>query len=292
MTALAISAVAPASGTNDHFVLSERAFEAIRTIVLETAGISLSASKRDLVRARLVKRLRANACADFEDYLALLRGSGGDVELGELIRAITTNVTHFNRESHHFVHFRDVMVPAIRQAVDANRPVRIWSAGCSDGREAYTIGSFLLEALPGAQGRDVRILATDIDTNMLRIGMEGRYPRTDASKLPAELLDRWFEKDGDWVVASDALRKIIAFRELNLISNWPMRQRYHAIFCRNVMIYFAPELQAELISRFSTHLLPGGYLYLGHSERLHGPAAKLFTPQGVTVYQKSAGAEK
>lgn len=290
MTALARAPACPASGTTEQFVLSERAFEAIRTIVHETAGISLSTSKHDLVRARLVKRLRAHACRSFEDYLVVLKGPDADTELGELIRAITTNVTHFNREPHHFVHFRDVTVPVIKQALDANKPVRIWSAGCSDGREAYTIASFLLEAIPGAASRNIRILATDIDTNMLRIGLEGRYPRGDASKLPPELLDRWFEKDGDSVVAGDALRKVVAFRELNLIANWPMRQSYHAIFCRNVMIYFAQDLQAELITRFSSHLVPNGYLYLGHSERLHGPAAKLFKPQGVTVYQKSAGA--
>jgi chemotaxis protein methyltransferase CheR len=289
MNGLATARVAGSPGPGNQFVLNDRAFDAIREIVHEAAGINLTPAKRDLVRARLVKRLRARACADFEDYVALLAEKEGNAELGELIRAITTNVTHFNREPHHFVHFRDVLLPELKLLIEANKPVRIWSAGCSDGREAYTIASFLLQDIPGAANRDVRILATDIDTNMLRVGVEGRYLRTDAAKLPAELLSRWFDADGDWVVAKPELRRIVAFRELNLISAWPLRQQYQAIFCRNVMIYFAHDLQAQLLSRFATQLVPGGHLYLGHSERMHGPAAGQFAPRGVTVYQKTPG---
>ncbi|PHP65694.1 chemotaxis protein [Zhengella mangrovi] len=266
-------------------VLSDKAFRTVQALVHERIGINLTDAKRDLVRTRLIKRLRVLQCSGFDEYLDYVADPANAGELQQLMMAITTNVTDFNREPHHFRHFRDHVVPVLRQRVAERQPVRIWSAGCSDGREPYTLGAVILDAIPDAARRDIRILATDIDANMLDRGRSGRYSAENAGKLPQELASRWFERTADGVEAGQDLRTLVAFRELNLIGEWPMRRPFEAIFCRNVLIYFARDLQAKLLQRFSERLKPGAHLYIGHSERMHGPAASRFEQTDITTYR-------
>jgi chemotaxis protein methyltransferase CheR len=260
-------------------------FDAIRDEVKALSGIHLTPAKRELVATRLSKRMRATGCATLEDYVALLATSGGSAERDELIRAITTNVTHFNREPHHFEHFASHAMPWMLRLLDGGQPVRIWSAGCSDGREPYTIAAFAIGVRPDLDRRDFQILATDIDTTILETARQGRYEPASADRLPVSLRERWFQIGSRGIEPADVLRRLVSFRQLNLISDWPMQRKYAAIFCRNTLIYFEQDLQANIMSGFRDRLLNGGFLYLGHSERLHGPAARHFRQVGVTTFQ-------
>ncbi|MCB1425188.1 MAG: CheR family methyltransferase [Zhengella sp.] len=285
-TAARISAF---DGPSPDTVLSERAFRAVQSLVHERIGINLTDAKRDLVRTRLIKRLRALRCESFDAYLELVANPAHDDELQQLMMAITTNVTDFNREPHHFRHFREHALPLVRERLASREPARIWSAGCSDGREPYTLGSVILQAMPDAARKDIRILATDIDRNMLERARQGRYGGDNAAKLPRDIADCGFDRDGDGVAAKGDLKTLVSFRELNLIGDWPMRRRFQAIFCRNVLIYFTRDLQARLFERFAGQLEPGGFLYIGHSERMHGPVARDFVQSDITTYRYLPG---
>jgi chemotaxis protein methyltransferase CheR len=167
--------------------------------------------------------------------------------------------------------------------------VRIWSAGCSSGQEPYSIALTILSVMPDAAAFDVKVLATDIDFNMIKEGQSGVYGEEALASLPAALRQRWFtsgaQRGGKKCCATAELRELIAFRELNLIGSWPMRGPFQAIFCRNVVIYFEEHTQAKIWSRFLPLLSPGGFLYVGHSERLAGLAASAFSSDGVTTYR-------
>jgi len=274
----------------DHLVEGEFAFTAedFRTIAAmlhAASGIALPDSKATLVYSRLAKRLRALGLENFRDYCALLNGAEGLDERQQMIVALTTNVTRFFREPHHFEHFRAHVLPGVLDEARQGRPARIWSAGCSNGQEPYSIALCLLEADPKAADQDIRILATDIDTAMLSEAREGCYGPQVMDAVPAELRVRWFERleGGAWR-AGEALRRLIVFNELNLVGDWPMRRRFQAVFCRNVLIYFDEETQAKLFSRFLPLMAPDARLYIGHSERVCGPAAARFRPDGVTTY--------
>ena len=269
--------------------LTAGAFDTIRRIVSERSGIELSEGKRELVCGRLARRLRALKCASYEDYANFVASKEGEEECHSMICAVTTNVTDFWREPHHFEHVRDHVA---RQAIadsKSGKPVRFWSAGSSDGREAYSLGATLLEAGNGQLG-DLRILATDIDTDILRKARVGLYSAAEGDKLPLALRDRWFREAGEQVEPIDVLRRLVQFNSLNLKEKWPMKRRFRAIFCRNVLIYFPNDLQAELMKRFAEILEPGGFLYLGHSERLHGPVTNQFKPCCPSGVQKVSAA--
>ena len=143
--------------------------------------------------------------------------------------------------------------------------------------------------MPDAARKDIRILATDIDRNMLERARQGRYGGDNAAKLPRDIADCGFDRDGDGVAAKGDLKTLVSFRELNLIGDWPMRRRFQAIFCRNVLIYFTRDLQARLFERFAGQLEPGGFLYIGHSERMHGPVARDFVQSDITTYRYLPG---
>jgi chemotaxis protein methyltransferase CheR len=267
------------------FLFTAEDFRTIAATLHAAAGISLPDSKATLVYSRLAKRLRALGLESFRQYCALVTGAEGLDERQQMIVALTTNVTRFFREPHHFDHLRDKVLPPLLASARKGGQVRIWSAGCSNGQEAYSIGVTILSLMPDAADHDIRILATDIDTQMLAEGRAGLYPAQAIAAVPGELRARWFEREGDGWRVSEPLRRLVTFNELNLIGDWPMRRRFQAIFCRNVVIYFEEETQAKVFDRFVPLLSPEGRLYIGHSERVCGPAAARFETDGVTTYR-------
>jgi chemotaxis protein methyltransferase CheR len=265
-------------------------FAFIATTLYEGAGISLPASKANLVYSRLAKRLRALGLESFRDYCALVGSEEGTEERGQMIAALTTNVTRFFREPHHFDHLRAKVVEPIAPEIKQGRRLRIWSAGCSSGQEPYSIALSILSLLPDARAYDVKILATDINPLVLDTARKATYPAEEVVSVPADLRRSWMENVGSGAMRLDeAPRGLVTFRPLNLIGGWPMKGPFDAVFCRNVVIYFDEKTQMRLLTRISTLLRPGGYLYLGHSERMVGPAEALFRLDGTTTYRKLGG---
>lgn len=268
------------------FAFTEDHFQAVRTLVGEHAGIHLAEAKRDMVYGRLVRRLRALKLSSFDAYLAQLQQDGG--ELVHFVNALTTNLTSFFREPHHFEFLADELVPElVRRRGD--RRLRVWSAGCSTGEEPYSIAMVLKESVPA--GWDVRILATDLDSNVVATAERGVYDLDRVRNLGRRRLERWFLKgkgaNTGTVRAKDELRAMIRFRQLNLLADWPMRGPLDLIFCRNVVIYFAKETQRRLFDRYANILAADGHLFLGHSESLFKVSDR-FRLLGNTVYQKIA----
>lgn len=269
-------------------------FRKIAAMLHADAGIYLSESKVALVHARLGKRLRALGLESFRDYCALVATSEGVDERQKMLAALTTNVTKFFREPHHFGDLKTQVLPPLLDAARRGARVRLWSSACSNGQEAYSIALTVLELLPDAGHYDVKILATDIDPNMIAEGLRGVYTESVLAAVPAPLRARWFvplrDQGGRGDPArsfriDDTLRELVVFRELNLMGQWPMKGPFQAIFCRNVAIYFEAETQKQLWSRFVPLLAPGGTLYLGHSERLTGTAAARLESVGITTYR-------
>jgi chemotaxis protein methyltransferase CheR len=267
-------------------------FRKIAAMIHADAGIYLSESKIALVHSRLAKRLRALGLESFRDYSALVATKEGVDERQKMLAALTTNVTKFFREPHHFDHLERKVLPPLLEAARRGARVRLWSAACSNGQEPYSIALSLLKLMPGVANLDVKILATDIDPNMIAEGMRGIYTDSVLAAVPAQLRARWFVpvhgmqgEPGRSFRADDALRELVAFRELNLMGRWPMKGPFQAILCRNVAIYFEEATQKTLWSRFVPLLAPGGILYLGHSERVTGAAAAQFDSDGITTYR-------
>jgi len=270
------------------FVFTEGDFKKIAAMVHGDAGIALHETKATLVYSRLAKRLRALGLASFHDYCALVAGQDGVDERQRMLAALTTNVTRFFREPHHFDHLRDKLLPPLLAKARAGGKIRIWSAACSSGQEPYSAAMTILSAAPDAANLDVKILATDIDPNVLAAARTGVYDEGLLTGISAEHRRRWTipaaGHAGSVQMAAEA-RALITFNELNLIGDWPMKGCFDAIFCRNVAIYFDDDTQARLWSRFAPLLPVGGRLYIGHSERVAGPAAAAFEPDGITTYR-------
>ena len=270
------------------FLLTQRDFRTIAGLLETEAGITLSEGKATLLYSRLGKRLRALGMQDFSQYCDLVESVGNEDERERMVRALTTNVTRFYREPHHFEYLRGVLLPPLLRAAERGARVRIWSAACSTGPEPYSIALTILDLLPKAAQLNIRVLATDIDTGVLEEAATGRYNAESLEPVPRATLDRWFTRDGDeWRVSAD-LRQLVTFRMLNLIKPFPMKGPFDAIFCRNVVIYFNESLQQAVWSRFEPLLTPSGILFAGHSERVTGPAAASFRSCGITIYQRQA----
>lgn len=266
------------------FAFTARDFDRIRALLHAEAGIFLPEAKATLVYSRLAKRLRHLRLGSFHDYCALISGEGGAPERRELLAALTTNVTRFFREPHHFEHLRRQLALWAPRARAGGR-LRIWSAGCSTGQEPYSIAMTVLEAIPDAAELDVKILATDIDPVVIARAREGRCAADAAEEIP-DAAHRWLARTGDgWRISGD-VRRLITFNELNLMGTWPMRHPFQAIFCRNVAIYFDAPTQARLWSRFADAMTPDGRLYIGHSERSGEPRLE---SDGLTVYRLREG---
>lgn len=256
---------------DSEFPFSWADFHTIAGLVQEQAGIQLPESKVSLVYSRLAKRLRVIGLRSFHDYCTLVQGENGDEERQAMIAAMTTNVTRFFRELHHFDHLKAEVLPALAARARKGGRVRFWSAGCSSGEEPYSIALTVLGVFPEAPQNDVRILATDIDPNMVERASNGRYKPAQLNDIPVELR-RWTTtvRDGSELgfEMADAPRSLARFNELNLLERWPMSGPFDAIFCRNVMIYFDEETQRRICGNFARLLAPGGHLYIGHSERI------------------------
>ena len=265
--------------------LSQADFERVRSMIHRHAGIALNPSKRTMVYSRLSRRLRVLGKADFAGYLDELERSGSDQpEWQEFVNALTTNLTSFFREAHHF----PVLEQHLRQRA-AQAPLNIWCCAASTGEEPYTLAMTARDAFDGASAPAVSILATDIDTAVLERARQGVYPIDAVAKLDAALLRRHFLRgsggSAGLVRVRPELVSMISFRQLNLLeARWPMDTRFDAIFCRNVMIYFDKPTQTRVLQRLARHLKPDGLLFAGHSENFTH-ARDLFELQGKTVYR-------
>jgi chemotaxis protein methyltransferase CheR len=268
------------------FSLSDREFARVKARVHAQAGISLSESKRTLVISRLGKVIRQLQLRSFDDYLDYLERSGSEEDAQNFVNALTTNLTRFFREDHHFEHLIDHVgrLLAVRPGAERQK-LRIWSAGCSTGQEPYTIALALLHAWPDLRRWDFRILATDVDTNVVAKAAQGIYPESELSGLTPERA-RLFERPGDGTIRIPAAaRSLVSFKPLNLMDDpWPMRGLFDAIFCRNVAIYFDKKTQGEVFGRLGQIIAPGGFLYIGHSENI-GASTSGFKLVGKTIYQ-------
>lgn len=265
--------------------MSDRDFQRVAQRVSDMAGIVLEPHKQQMIVSRLSRRLRALGIATIGEYLDRLDAGRDLDELQEFINTLTTNLTSLFREAHHFVHLRAAVLEPYARA--SRGRLRIWSAGCSSGEEAYSIGLCLLDIL-GSIPADARILATDIDTRILERARRGHYPAEKCADV--DPCYRRFLKTvppGDEVSMPPSLVQTVAFRRLNLLEPWPMQGKFDAIFCRNVMIYFSQAAKIRLIDRFADLLVPRGYLYLGHSESLLGRHPRLESI-GETVYRLRA----
>lgn len=279
---------------NAEFRFSDQDFRAIADLANARFGLALQSSKKALVYARLSKRLRALNLPDFESYCQLLKAGEGADEQPHFLTALTTNVTHFFREMHHFTTLRDVVAPILLDKAKKGQPVRLWSAACSAGQEAYCIAASILAGAPDLQKLDVKILATDIDPQVLETARQARYPDEQRAAIPPEW-ERLMIGKSDAATQSfeisPTLRSMVQFNALNLIGEWPMRRSFDVIICRNAAIYFDKDTQATLWQRFAKLLTSEGYLMIGHSERVTGAATASFQSVGITTYQKTpAGA--
>ena len=273
------------------FVLTRDDFQKISRMIYSDAGINLSEGKAALVYARLAKRLRALKMQAFRDYCELVASPEGAVERQEMLTSLTTNVTRFYREPHHFEHLRThVLVPA--KAARRGR-LRIWSAACSTGQEPYSAAMTLLSFWPEAVNEDVKILATDIDRNVIACAEAGTYDEAQMEGVTPDLRRKFFEPAADGQLrVIEPLRRMVSFRRLNLMEDWPMPGQFSAIFCRNVVIYFDEPTQQTLWEKFAPRLAPGGALYIGHSERVTGPATSRLQGDGVSTYRLVGGRDK
>jgi len=273
------------------FALKRDDFRRISEMIYADAGIQLGEGKAALVYARLAKRLRALRLEAFCDNCDLVASPEGAGEREEMLTSLTTNVTKFFREPHHFEHLKaHVIAPFVQTA--AKGRLRLWSAACSTGQEPYSIALTLLSAWPEAANHDVKILATDIDRKVLATAEAGVYAEPQLEGLPAEMRRRFFEpaageRGSLRVLAS--VRKLITFRPLNLVEPWPMSGPFQAIFCRNVVIYFDEPTQQQIWEQFVPRLSGEGALYIGHSERVTGPAAAHVRSDGVSTYRLARG---
>mgnify|MGYP005863447293 FL=1 len=267
------------------FDLSERDFRRIVELIAGHAGIALSDAKRNLVYGRLVRRLKALDIVSFSAYIDLLDQPGNE-ELEHFVNSLTTNLTSFFRERHHFEFLAKELLPGIRENRRGEK-IRAWSAGCSTGEEAYSMAITMAEHLPDNQ--EFRILATDLDSSVVAHAAAGIYPAERIASLSRGQTQRWFQrgtgsKSGMVRVRQD-LRSHIVFRKLNLMDPWPMRRNFDFIFCRNVIIYFDKDAQRKLFKRFAEVIAPEGHMFIGHSESLF-KVSDAFTSLGHTIYRK------
>jgi chemotaxis protein methyltransferase CheR len=261
----------------------------VARLVYEHAGIVIREHKEAMTRGRLARRVKALGMSSVAEYCAFLKTPAAIDEIPELINAVTTNHTAFFRERHHFDHLRAEVLPRLIQERAARRGrIRIWSSACSSGEEAYSIAAVSRDAIGHRGDLDFRILATDIDTDILDRAAAGVYPLEQFERLPGDLRPLLRNEAnpmrGEARISED-LKRLIAFKRLNLIEPWPMRGAFDVVFCRNVFIYFDTPTKAAILDRFVGLIQPGGFLYLGHSESLPQPHPGLRLI-GRTIYER------
>ena len=275
-----LSPIPPADAVSVQCAISSTQFRRITKMLYAHAGIRMREGKEGLVRARLAKRLRVLNLPDFDAYLRYVDAQPDSAEFAAMIEALTTNKTSFLRESAHFDFLRDHVLPML------NEPVRIWSAGCATGEEAYTLAMLLgdaygnIDAYEHGDGCDARVLATDINLRVLATAKGGSYPAALLSDVPTAWLERYWTREVDAAgrdayTVRPAIRRLVQFTALNLMEDWSVAGPFDAILCRNVMIYFDKATQQKLVERYWALLRPGGYLFVGHSESLTGMTHRL-----------------
>ncbi|RIX41189.1 MAG: chemotaxis protein CheR [Rhodocyclales bacterium GT-UBC] len=263
------------------FAFSSADFERVRKLIYQHAGISLAPVKQDMVYSRLARRLRATGKHSFADYLDALEKNGGD-EWERFVNSLTTNLTSFFREPHHFPIFAEHL-----RKLGSSRPIRIWCSASSTGEEPYSIAITVAETF-GSNTSHVSIIASDLDTNVLATAQKGVYSIDRVEKLSPERLRKFFLRgtgaQEGFVAVRQELKQLIEFKRINLLEpNWPVKGPLDIIFCRNVMIYFDKPTQYKILSRFAPLMQSDGLMFAGHSESfLH--AADLFRSLGKTVY--------
>ncbi|MEM6602794.1 MAG: protein-glutamate O-methyltransferase CheR [Pseudomonadota bacterium] len=266
------------------FVFTEADFNDITNRIYKLAGIVLQDHKKDMVYGRLARRIRALNFKKFSDYRDYLDSSQGKPELQNFVNALTTNLTSFFREEHHFTHFKQE-IKSLMQA-DPRRRLRVWCSAASTGQEPYSIAMSLDQVNVSAAAQDVKVLCTDLDTNVLAKCQDGIYDESHLEKMPHNLQKLYFKPlDSGRYEVTRKLKDLLIFKQLNLLSNWPMRGPFDAIFCRNVLIYFDFETRMAIISKMMNILRPKGVLYLGHSEAF--PLEHdLVKTEGHTIFRK------
>lgn len=276
------------SDSNREFNFQENDFKRVQKIVYDFAGIDLNDSKKNLVYNRLSKRIRFLEQNSFNEYLNYVE-QVGEEEFVHLINAITTNLTFFFRENHHFEYLANTIIPELLKKNAASKKIRIWSAGCSTGEEPYSIAIVLKESVPA--GWDAKVVATDLDTNVINTGRTGVYPVDRLKGVSDARKKRWFLKGSG---AQEGLAKVkpelqdsIEFGQLNLMDEWHHKATIDVIFCRNVVIYFDKPTQSRLFNRYADLLPSNGHLLIGHSESLYKVCDR-FDLLGQTIYQKTA----
>jgi chemotaxis protein methyltransferase CheR len=278
--------------------LTEKEFSLFREMIYKEAGIALGSSKQQLVESRLSKRLRNHNLTSFTQYYKYLNENdrNGDERL-KMINALTTNKTDFFREQHHFDYLKSTLFPMLEQKAreTGERKIRIWSAACSTGEEPYTLAMTVLDHFgpTSFHGWDIRILASDVDTDVLNHAQKGVYAADRVSDVPRDILKRHFlktSKDPEAPVqVRPELQELITFRRINFIEpQWPINTFFDIIFCRNVMIYFDEVTQDRLLTRFADQLVPRGHLFIGHSESILR-LDQVYTSLGTTVYRLNPG---
>ncbi len=269
--------------------ISDEELSEIIILIKKITGITMNPNKRQLIMRRLLGRLKALGMRSYRDYIEYLR-AGDQNELVEFSNAVTTNLTSFFREQHHFKFLAEEILPTIiKEKASNGKRLRIWSAGCSTGEEPYSIAMTLSNMIGELKNWDVKILATDLDSKVLQTSKDGIYNSQRIEKIPKNFLHRWFNtnkinNENSYTAKSD-LKKLITFNRLNLMEAWPMKGKFDIIFCRNVIIYFDKPTQRTLVNRYADIVTDKGYLMLGHSETLLNVSTR-FNLIGKTIYQK------
>jgi len=261
-------------------------FDFIRNQIFKITGISMGDHKKNMVYSRLARRIRVLGQKTVSEYCDFIVSPEGKDEIGNFINAVTTNLTKFFREVHHFDHLETKAIPEAVRRNFSSKSLRLWSAGCSSGMEPYSMSMVLNRVMPDIKSWDAKILATDIDTNMLNTGSSGIYRPEDAENIPAKYKKYInIDKKNNELVMSDEIKKNIFFKQLNLMHKFPMKKKLDIIFCRNVVIYFNKETQKVLFDKIANVLVDGGIIYIGHSENLHRVSER-FEHLGNTIYRK------
>ncbi len=250
--------------------IKDSEFKRIQSFVYENYGILLTEKKKTLVESRFTHILEVKGFESFTAYFDMMEADTTGKEITEFINKITTNHTYFFREEKHFRFLKETALPEIIQREQNTKDIRIWSAGCSSGEEPYSIAMTLDEYLGNKKLMwDTKVLATDISIKVLESANRGEYERNQVEKLTKQIQKKYFERvDEDRFRVNDYLKDEVIFRKFNLTNDFPFRKKFHVIFCRNVMIYFDKNSKKELINKFYDALIPGGYLFIGHSETI------------------------
>lgn len=272
---------------NDPLILSNEEFQELRQFIFTSIGVNLTEAKRSLVVSRLSKNIRKLGLSSFKDYLQLVKNDNDQKEL--LFNLITTNVTKFFREDHHFHYLTNEYIPSFLN--NGNKLLRIWSSACSSGEEPYSIAMTIEKCLKNKKGLSYKILASDINTEMLQKAKRGIYHQDEIVDVPYEDLKTYFklgqgENEGYFKIKENIQNNVI-FQRINLIGQqaYPFKEKVHIIFCRNVFIYFSKETQKQILDRFYSALHSGGILILGHSESIPANLGKWRLIKK-TIYQK------